>query len=274
VSQLSEVVVVTGAGGMGEAIARRIGSGRTLIMADAAPEALDRVVTALCAAGYSAKGRLTDVARPDDVRQLADLAAAEGRVGAVVHTAGVSAATASARQIMAVDLAGTAHVIDAFARVATRGTSLVCVASMAGHYASLSHETEVALATAPTETLLGLAAVTAIGDDPMGAYILAKRANQVRVQAAALAWNRLGARINTVSPGVIATAMSRAEAESAGGGPMMAMLEACGAGRTGTPGEIADVVAFLTGPESLFVTGTDILVDGGQAAWIRWHRPQ
>jgi hypothetical protein len=88
----------------------------------------------------------------------------------------------------------------------------------------------------------------------------------------ALAWNRLGARINTVSPGVVATAMARSEAESASGGHMMAMLDACGAGRTGTPAEVAEVVAFLTGPSSLYITGTDILIDGGQAAWLRRHR--
>ena len=87
------------------------------------------------------------------------------------------------------------------------------------------------------------------------------------------AWNRLGARINTVSPGVIATAMSKAEAESASGAQMMGMLGACGIGRAGTPAEVAEAVAFLTGPSSLYITGTDLLIDGGQAAWLRWHRP-
>jgi NAD(P)-dependent dehydrogenase (short-subunit alcohol dehydrogenase family) len=270
----ADVVVVTGAGGMGTAVARRLGSGRELILADASADALDRAVTALKAEGYAATGQITDVANRGDVEKLARLAAGQGRLTAVVHTAGVSAATASARKIIDVDLLGTVHVIDAFTAAATRGTSLVCVSSMAGHYASLGREDEVALATAPVETLAGLAVVTAVGDDPLAAYILAKRANHVRVQAAALEWNRRGARINTVSPGVIATAMSRAEAESATGGHMMRMLEDCGAGRTGTPGEIAEAVAFLTGPGSLYITGTDLLVDGGQAAWIRWHRPR
>jgi NAD(P)-dependent dehydrogenase (short-subunit alcohol dehydrogenase family) len=272
-AEAREVVVVTGAGGMGLAVARRIGSGRTVILADAFPEALDRAVGALRDEGYAARGQLTDVSDAPAVVKLAEAAAAAGRVAAVVHTAGVSAATATVEQIMRVDLAGTAHVIDAFTTVATRGTSLVCIASMAGHYATLGREDERALATAPAEELLSLDVVTAAGPEPVAAYILAKRANQVRVQAAALAWNRRGARINTVSPGVISTAMARSEAESASGGHMMAMLEACGAGRSGTPGEIAEVVAFLTGPGSLYITGTDILVDGGQAAWLRWHRP-
>ncbi|MEV6348297.1 SDR family oxidoreductase [Actinoplanes sp. NPDC051851] len=270
-----DVVVVTGAGGMGLAVARRIGSGRTVILADAFAEPLDRAVSTLNAEGYAAKGHVTDVSDAQAVTGLAEAAAAEGRIVAVVHTAGVSAATATVEKIMQVDLAGTAHVIDAFEQVATRGTALVCIASMAGHYAALQHVDERALATAPTAELLTLDVVTSAKDkEPVAAYIIAKRANQIRVQAAALAWNRRGARINTVSPGVIATAMAKSEAESASGEHMMAMLDACGAGRTGTPQEIADVVAFLTGPESQYITGTDVLIDGGQAAWIRWHRPQ
>ncbi|WP_326609186.1 SDR family oxidoreductase [Streptomyces scopuliridis] len=266
-----DVVVVTGAGGMGSAIARRLGSGRTLILADASPEQLDRVVDEMSAEGYAVRGVLTDVSDRASVEKLADIASGEGRLTAVVHTAGVAAATASARKIFEVDLLGTVYVIDAFEKVAVRGTSLVCVSSMAGHYASLSREDEAALATAPPEELLGLAAVTAVGDDSTSAYIVAKRANHVRVQAAALAWNQRGARVNTVSPGVISTAMSKAEADSDSNGHMLRMLEECGAGRMGTPGEIADAVAFLAGPQSLYITGTDLLVDGGQAGWIHWH---
>jgi NAD(P)-dependent dehydrogenase (short-subunit alcohol dehydrogenase family) len=264
-----EVVVVTGAGGMGVAVARRIGSGRTVLLADASASVLDRAVAELSAAGYAVRGQVTDVS---DGKEVARLAALAGHPVAVVHTAGISPATGTARQIIDVDLVGTAHMIDAFLPVAEPGTSLVCVASMAGHYASLSHADEAALATADAGELDALDAVRAVEDDPLSAYILAKRGNHVRVQAAALAWNRRGARINTVSPGVIATAMSKAEAATPAGEQMMKMLDACGAGRPGTPGEIAEVVAFLTGPDARYITGTDILVDGGQAGWIRWHR--
>ncbi|WP_305785615.1 SDR family oxidoreductase [Symbioplanes lichenis] len=266
-----DVIVVTGAGGMGLAVARRTGSGRTVILADAFRDSLDRAVATLDAEGYDVRGHLTDVGDPAAVTGLAKAATAEGHIAAVVHTAGVSAATSTVEKIMRVDLAGTAHVIDAFADVAGPGTALVCVSSMAGHYATLTPDDERALATAPAGDLLDLPAVTAVRE-PVAAYILAKRANHVRVQAAAPALNRLGARINTVSPGVIATAMSRAEARSDSGEHMMGMLEACGIGRTGTPGEIAEAVAFLTGPDSRYITGTDLLVDGGQAAWLRWHR--
>ncbi|MFI9580322.1 SDR family oxidoreductase [Streptomyces sp. NPDC052236] len=268
-----DVVVVTGAGGMGSAVARRLGSGRSLIVADASTSQLDTLIDALRAEGYTARGVVTDVSDRTSVGKLVETAAAEGRLTAVVHTAGVSAATASARRILEVDLVGTAHVIDAFETVATRGTSLVCVSSMAGHCASLSRADEAALATVPAAELLALDAVAAIGDDATAAYIVSKRADHVRVQAAALAWNLRGARVNTVSPGVISTAMSKAEAESATGEHMLKMLEACGAGLPGTPGEVADAVAFLTGPQSLYITGTDLLIDGGQAAWIHRHRP-
>ncbi|WP_406355980.1 SDR family oxidoreductase [Streptomyces sp. NBC_00658] len=269
-----DVVVVTGAGGMGAAIARRLGSGRTLILADASRGQLDRSVGALRDEGYEARGVLTDVSDRGSVEGLAETAYGEGRLTAVVHTAGVSPATGTAKKILDVDLVGTAHVIDVFEKVASHGMSLVCVSSMAGHYASLSGADEAALATTPTEELLGLDVVTAIGDDAQSAYIVSKRANHLRVQAAALAWNLRGARVNSVSPGVISTAMAKAEAESPSGEHMLKMLDACGAGRTGTPGEIAEVVAFLVGPGAPYITGTDLLVDGGQAAWIRWHRPR
>ncbi|WP_326720183.1 SDR family oxidoreductase [Streptomyces sp. NBC_00243] len=269
-----DVVVVTGAGGMGAAIARRLGSGRTLVLADASRDQLDRAVGALRDEGYEARGVLTDVSDRGSVEWLAETAYGEGRLAAVVHTAGVSPATGTAKKILDVDLVGTAHVIDVFEKVASHGMSLVCVSSMAGHYASLSAAQEAALATTPTEELLGLDVVTSIGDDAQSAYIVSKRANHLRVQAAALAWNLRGARVNSVSPGVISTAMAKAEAESPSGEHMLKMLDACGAGRTGTPGEIAEVVAFLVGPGAPYITGTDLLVDGGQAAWIRWHRPR
>ena len=266
-----DVVVVTGAGGMGSAVARRLGSGRTLVLADASQVQLDRAVDELSAAGFAVRGVPTDVSDREAVEKLAETASGEGRVTAVVHTAGIAAATAPARKVLEVNILGTAYVIDAFEKVAGRGTSLVCVSSMAGHYAPVDREHEAALATAPADELLELDCVTAVGDDATAAYMVSKRANHVRVQAAALAWSLRGARINTVSPGVISTAMSKAEAGSDPEGRMLKMLAACGAGRAGTPDEIADVAAFLTGPHSLYITGTDLLVDGGQAAWVRRH---
>jgi NAD(P)-dependent dehydrogenase (short-subunit alcohol dehydrogenase family) len=268
-----EVVVVTGAGGMGLAVARRLGGGRRLVLADASRAQLDAAVEALEAEGHFVRGVLTDVSDRSSVENLAQVASGEGRIVSIVHTAGVSAATSTVQRILEVDLVGTAHVIDVFETVVGRGASLVCIASMAGHAASLSREDEAALAKAPTAELLELAPVRAVQEknDPITAYVVAKRGNQVRVQAAALAWNRRGARVNTVSPGVISTAMAKAEAEGATGEHMLAMLDACGIGRTGTPGELAEAVAFMAGSGSLYITGTDLLVDGGQAGWLHWH---
>ncbi|KFG06249.1 MULTISPECIES: SDR family oxidoreductase [Streptomyces] len=268
-----EAVVVTGAGGMGMAVARRIGSGRTLFLADASPGRLHLAVQELRDEGYAARGVVTDVSDRDAVDRLAREAAGAGRVAAVVHTAGLSAVQAPARRILEVDLLGTAHVVDAFEAVATPGTALVCVASMAGHVASLTGEEETALATAPARDLLTTGAVLAVGDSPTRAYGVSKRGNQLRAEAAALAWSRRGARVNSVSPGVVATAMAKAEAEGPSGARMRAMQEASGAGRSGTPAEIAGAVAFLVGPEARYINGTDLLVDGGQAAWLRHHRP-
>lgn len=217
-SEPEEVVVVTGAGGMGEAVARRIGSGRRLVLADYFQDTLDRTVEVLNESGYAATGQVTDVSDRASVDRLARTAADAGRLTAVVHTAGVSAATATVEQVLAVDLVGTAHVIDAFEQVSVPGLSLVCVASMAGHHARLTGQQERELAAVPATELAQLPVVRELSD-PVQAYILAKRANQVRVQAAALAWNLRGARVNTVSPGVISTAMARAEAAGESGGP-------------------------------------------------------
>lgn len=268
--ELDEVVVVTGAGGMGEAVARRIGAGRRLVLADYSQQALQRATQALDESGYTVTGVATDVSVRDSVDRLALVAAEAGRLVAVVHTAGVSAATATLDQVLAVDLVGTAHVIDVFEQVAAPGLSLVCVASMAGHYAQLTGQQERELATTPTGELRDLPVVRELAD-PMQGYILAKRANQLRVEAAALAWNLRGARVNTVSPGVIATAMAKAEVASESGSQMLEMLDACGIGRMGSTGELAEAVEFLTVHGSRYITGTDLLVDGGQAAWIRHH---
>lgn len=268
-----DVVVVTGAGGMGAAVARRLGSGRTLVVADASERRLEQTVTALSDEGHAVRGVVTDVSDRGSVEELATIASGEGRLTAVVHTAGVSPATAPVETIIDVDMIGTAHVIDVFETVASGGTSLVCVASMAGHYASLGPAEETALATTPTDALRELDVVTAIRDEGT-AYVVSKRSNHLRVQAAALAWNQRGATVNSVSPGVISTEMAKAEAASPSGDRMRQMLDACGAGRTGTPAEIADAVAFLTGPHARYITGTDLLVDGGQTAWVHRHAPR
>lgn len=264
------VLVVIGTGGMGLAIARRLGGGRRLLLADYSSSALDAAVATLEGEGHDVRGHIVDVSDHVSVEKLAADAAAAGRIDAVVHTAGVSPVMASARQIYQVDLLGTAHVIDAFFPVASPGTSLVAVASMAGQFASLPADLEQHLATAPAGQLLDHKCIDPDAH-PAIAYTLAKRGNQLRVQAAAHAWGGKGARINTISPGVISTPMGRAELEGEAGTHIQSMIDLSGARRAGSPDDIAAAAAFLTGPDSTFITGNDLLVDGGVISTQRWN---
>ena len=256
---------------MGLTAARRLASGRQLLLADYSSARLEAAANALEAEGHSVDSQIVDVSDLGSVEKLAGTAGSAGHIDAVIHTAGVSPVMASARQIYEVDLLGTAHVIDAFLTVASAGTSLICVASMAGHFASLPAPLEQHLATAPTGRLLQHPGIDLDAANPGAAYTVAKRGNQLRVQAAAHAWGRNGARLNTISPGVIFTPMGQQELQGPQGAQIQALVDLSGARRYGTPDDIAAVTAFLAGPDSTFITGTDILVDGGAIAAQRWN---
>jgi NAD(P)-dependent dehydrogenase (short-subunit alcohol dehydrogenase family) len=256
---------------MGLAIARRLGGGRQLFLADASATQLEGAVSLLRTEGFLVDRHQVDVSDRGSVERLAMVAGSAGRIDAVIHTAGVSPAMATARQIFEVDLLGTAQVIDAFYSVCTPGMSLVCLASMAGHFASLSPEFERHLATAPTDQLLEHEGIDLDSPDPGTAYVVAKRGNQLRVEAAAHDWGVKGARLNTISPGVISTPMGAQELQGPAGGHIQAMIDRSGARRVGTPDDIAGVAAFLAGPESSFITGNNILVDGGAVSASRWN---
>jgi NAD(P)-dependent dehydrogenase (short-subunit alcohol dehydrogenase family) len=265
---MSGVVVVTGAGGMGEAIARRLASGRTVVLADFSDEQLARTGAQLEALGHTVHTVRTDVSSAAAVDALAGTAAQLGPIRAVVHTAGVSPVQASAEQIVAVDVLGTAHVLDAFEAHVEPGTVAVCIASMAGTMMPVDAETARLFATTPTSELAALPMLDPNTIDPGIAYALAKRANQVRVEAASIAWGRRGGRVVSISPGVIATPMGRQELEGPFGEAMQTMVDASATGRLGTADDIAAVVEFLVSPAASFITGTDVLVDGGVVAAI------
>lgn len=264
------VTVVTGAGGMGTAVARRIASGSTLVLADVDPLGLGAAAESLRAEGFEVVEQVTDVGDPDSVDTLVAVAAAAGPVHAVVHTAGLSPVQAPVDAILRVDLLGTALVLDAFGTAVAPGGAGVFVASMAGTLTVPDPDLERKLAVTPTLALLELPELApgAVAD-PGTAYGIAKRANHLRVRAAAAAWGRRGARVNTISPGIIATSMGAAELDGPHGGFMREMLAASPVGRIGTPADIAAVAAFLTGPDAAYVTGTDVLVDGGVVAALR-----
>ena len=264
------VVVVVGAGGMGCAVARRIGAASTVVLADVSEQSLETAARALRADGYEVVTHAIDVSRKDSVAALTADAAARGSVTAVVHTAGVSPVQATVDAIMRVDLLGTALMLDGFCEVIAPGGAGVFISSMAGTMASLDPDFERRLATTPTDELLALPELSmeAVSDSGT-AYAVAKRANQVRVQAASISWGRRGARVNSLSPGVIATSMGEAELDGPHGEIMRAMVAASGTGRIGTPDDIAGAVAFLVGDDAGFITGTDLLVDGGVIAALR-----
>jgi len=268
-TQNNEVLVIVGVGGMGISIARRVGAGRTIVLADINAAGLSAAADALTVDGHHVLTREVDVTSRSSVAAVADMAAAAGRVTAVVHTAGLSPQQASAAAVLAVDLLGVALSIDEFGRVIEPGGAGVVIASMAGHMQpALDPALEQKLATAPAEDLLGLDACSTITSSQM-AYPFAKRANQIRVAATALTWGERGARINSISPGVISTAMGRLELDSESGALMRAMVENSGLRRLGTPEDIAAATEFLLGPSAAFITGTDLLVDGGVVGAIK-----
>ncbi|OQV10569.1 hypothetical protein CLAIMM_14547 [Cladophialophora immunda] len=262
------VLVVTGVGGMGLAVARRLGSGRRVILADYSEKALDAAVSQLQSEGFIVESHKVDVADYDSVRQLSEHAAKAGRIDAIVHTAGVAPATGSKEQILDVDLVGTVNIIDAFLPVVSPGSSLVCIASSAGHMYKFSENLEQHLATAPREKIVDHPDITST--TRVSAYSLAKRGNTLRVQRAALAYGLKGARINTISPGVTHTPLAQAELAGDLGDSVRSLVAAAAFQRLGTTFEIAAAAAFLCSSDASFVTGTDLLVDGGVIAGKVW----
>ena len=268
-----EVLAVIGVGGMGQAIARRLGSGKTVLLADYNEETLTSVAESLSAEGHHVESRVVDVSAPESVHGLAEYAASLGSVTQVAHTAGLSPSQASAEAILAVDLLGVALVLQDFGEIVAPGGAGVVIASMAGHMLPpLSAEKEHALAHNPPGELPQLDFISSI-TEPAFAYPIAKQANHIRVRAASAQWGRRGARINSISPGIISTPMGQQELASPLGDGMRAMVAMSGTGRTGTPDDIAAATAFLLGPDATFITGTDLLVDGGVIAAVKAGNP-
>ncbi len=271
-----DVLVVIGAGGIGQAIARRQGSGKSVLLADFNEQTLQAATKAMEAAGHSVTAQRVDVSSHASVSSLAKTAAGLGSVVQVVDTAGLSPVQAKPSAILAVDLQGVAFVLEEFGRVIAPGGAGVIISSMAGYMVPpLEGAQEHALAHAPADELLQLPFLGAEAvPTSAAAYGIAKRANHLRVQTASLIWSERSARVNSISPGIIITPLAQQEMASEGGPIYQAMIEASAARRVGTTDEVASAAAYLLGPDAAFVTGSDLLIDGGVIAALRAGRLQ
>jgi NAD(P)-dependent dehydrogenase (short-subunit alcohol dehydrogenase family) len=262
------VIVVIGAGSIGQAIARRVGAGKHILLADLHLENSDAAAKVLSEAGFEVNTAVVDVSSRASVHALVETAMAIGCITGLIHAAGVSPSQASPSTILKVDLYGTALVLEEFGNVIESSGSGVVIASQSGHrLPSLTTEQDEALATTPVEQLLSLPLLQPDQvKDSLHAYQLSKRGNSLRVMAEAVRWGKRGARINTISPGIIITPLAKDELTGPRGDGYRRMIEVSAVGRAGTPDEVGTVGALLMGPEGAFITGSDFLMDGGVTA--------
>ena len=265
---MTNVNVVIGAGLIGQAIARRVSAGKHVLLADLRQENADAAAQVLSDAGFEVSTAIVDVSSRTSVHALVGTATAIGTITGVIHAAGVSPTQASPETILKVDLYGTALVLEEFGDVIAQGGAGVVIASMSGHrLPALTPEQDKALATTPADELLALPMLQpGQVTDPLRAYQVAKRGNSLRVMAEAVRWGKRGARVNTISPGIICTPLAKDELAGPRGPGYRRMLELSPAGRIGTPDEVGSVGALLMGPDGTFITGSDFLMDGGVTA--------
>ena len=268
---MKEVVVVVGAGSIGQAIARRVSVGKIVLLADLRIEAAEDAAKVLADAGYDVRTTCVDVSSRPSVEALVHTASALGNVTGLIQAAGVSPSQAPIETILKIDLYGTALLLAAFGAIIGKGGAGIVISSQSGHrMGPLTVEQNRQLATTPIEELLDLpflqpGAVT----DTLHAYQLSKRGNGPRVQAEAVKWGRRGARINAISPGIVITPLANDELNGPRGAGYRKMIESSIAGRAATPDEIANLAALMMGTDGAFITGSDFLIDGGTTA-VHW----
>lgn len=263
-----EVLLLTGAGQIGMAIARRVGTGKTIVVADKRQANAEAIAEVMTNAGFEAVPTTTDISSAEAVDALIGKAKSYGDITMFVNAAGVSPSQAPIETILKVDLYGTALLLEKVGEAIAPGGVGVTISSQSGHrMPALTPEQDELLALTPTEELLALPMLQ-IGSirDTLHAYQMAKRCNVKRVMAEAVKWGQKGARINSISPGIIVTPLAIDEFNGPRGDFYKNMFAKCPAGRPGTADEDAHVAELLMTERGAFITGSDFLIDGGATA--------
>lgn len=265
---MKDVMIVTGAGQIGMAIARRMGYDKKIVIGDKIVEHAEQMARIMSDAGFDIVPIEMDLASRDSITNLIKKAQSFGNITMLVNAAGVSPSQASIETILQVDLYGTAVLLEEVGKVIQPGGSAVTISSQSGHRLPALHiEEDEQLAMTPCEELLNLKLLKPENiRDTLHAYQLAKRCNEKRVMAEAVRWGKRGARINSISPGIIVTPLAIDEFNGPRGDFYKNMFEKCPAGRPGTADEVANVAELLLSARASFITGTDVLIDGGATA--------
>lgn len=263
-----DVMILAGAGQIGMAIARRMGYGKKIIVGDKKAENARMAAETMNGAGFDALPvEMGLSSRPSVLSMIAE-AQKHGEITMLVNAAGVSPSQASVEAILKVDLYGTAVLLEEVGNVIAPGGVGVTISSQSGHrMKQLTPEEDEQLACTPAEELLSLAILQPeYIRDTLHAYQLAKRCNEKRVMAESVKWGRRGARINSISPGIIVTPLALDELNGPRGDFYRNMFAKCPAGRPGTADEVANVAELLMSDRGAFITGADFLIDGGATA--------
>ena len=265
------VTVLLGAGIMGIGIVRQIAVGGKILLGDISEQKLTDMKNELTRSGYDVETCQVDAMQEGSIEAFTRVAASLGEVKHYIHTAGASPSQATPQHIIDLDLIGTSYALDAFGRIMARGGAGLVIASQAGHMLpALSDEDERAIATTPTAKLRTLPQLSQerISDSGI-AYMMAKKGNMLRVRtAAATTWAARGARVNTISPGIIVTPLAYDEF-NAMGDTYQRMIDQSPARRVATADEVSAAGAFLLSDKASFITGTDLLMDGGVIAALK-----
>lgn len=265
---MKDVMVLTGAGQIGMAIARRMGSGMKIVIGDKNPENAQTIAKTMRDAGFDVVAQEMDISSRSSIRALLDTAQSYGELAMLVNAAGVSPSQAPVETILRVDLYGTAVLLEEAGKVIKKGGVGVTISSQSGwRMPALTAEEDAQLATVPTEELLALPLLQPENiRDTLHAYQLAKRCNEKRVMAQAVQWGQRGARLNAIAPGIIVTPLAMDEFNGPRGDFYKNMFAKCPAGRPGTADEVANVAELLMSDKGAFITGSTFLMDGGATA--------